>query len=387
MRPAILLLPLIYLGFISLGLPDGAFGVAWPAMYRDLGLPIGFGGVVVVVVTLLSAFAGFTSGRVVARFKTGRVVLISCLFTGSALMLLSQASQVGWLLLATVPLGLGGGAVDASLNGYVARHYSGRHMNWLHGCWGVGATTGPIIMANALGAGAGWRDGYFWLGTAQLALASLFLFTLPLWAAVPERTAEAAATQLNLSRRPTAEANSTAGWLSAGIFALYVAVEGTSGVWASSILVVSRGFAQETAGFCAAAFYASITAGRFLVGFGVERWGNRRVIACGVALAAFGAGTFIFAASPPVAAGALVVLGLGFAPVYPCLMHEVPRRFAPAAVQTVIGRQSGAANLGGAFLPAAAGWLAQFSLESITWMVTAGIGALAIAIRQLNRLT
>ncbi len=382
-----LLLCIIYLGYISLGLPDGTLGVAWPQMYPALGVPIGVAGVIMVVGTLLAAVSGFSSGRVIARFHTGPVVFFSCLLTGSALLSVSFAQSFTWLLLAAIPLGLGGGAVDASLNGYVAKHYSGRQMNWLHACWGIGATSGPLVMSQALGTAAGWRGGYLLLGGAQLTLALLFLLTLRLWDRVPERTVALHA-DLGKGRVPITTANSFAGWLSPLIFALYVAVEATSGLWASSILVVSRGFDKEVAGLCVTAYYASITGGRILVGAVVDRWGNRALIWAGAGLAVVGALVFAFGAfSTPVAAGALVLLGLGFAPIYPCLMHEVPRRFAPEAVQVVIGRQSGAANLGGAFLPAAAGWIAQVSLEGVGWTIVAGIFVLMLALRKLDRIT
>lgn len=386
-RASSLLLPIIYLGFISLGLPDGTLGVAWPPVHTELGLPIGLAGTIVIVITLLTGLSGFSSGWVITRWKTGPVVFVSCLLTGSALLAISHAQNLAWLLLAAIPLGLGAGSVDAGLNGYVARHYSGRHMNWLHACWGIGATAGPMVMAHALGTSAGWRGGYFAIAAAQLSLAAIFLATLSLWNRVPERTAAAAAADHHSGIIPVTPANSRAGWLSALIFAIYVAIEMTTGVWAGSILVVGRDFSLETAGLCTAAYYGSITAGRIFVGFIVERFGNRRLVAVGLTLALLGATLFAFADSTPLAAAALIVLGLGFAPVYPCLMHEVPRRFAPDAVQTVIGRQFGAANLGAAFLPAAAGWQAEFSLESITWTLIAGVLLLAATIRQLNRIT
>lgn len=388
-RASFFLLVIIYLGFTSLGLPDGTLGVAWPPMHTELGLPIGVAGTIVIVATLLTGLSGFSSGRIIARWKTGPVVLVSCVLTGGALMLISQAQGLAWLLVAAVPLGLGAGAVDAGLNGYVARHYSGRHMNWLHACWGIGATGGPLIMAAALAGGnGGWRNGYFAIGGVQLSLAAVFLLTLGWWSRVPERTAAAAAAAHHEEGRiPTLGANSPAGWLSATIFAIYVAVEMTAGVWAGSILVVARGFSQETAGVCTAAYYGAITGGRILVGFVVERFGNRRLIIGGTLLALAGAGLFAFAATPLIAGGALVLLGLGFAPVYPCLMHEVPRRFAPEAVQTVIGRQSGAASLGAAFLPAVAGWQAEWSLESVAWTVMGGVLVLAGCIRKLDRMT
>jgi fucose permease len=386
-RSAFILLGIVYLGFISLGLPDGTLGVAWPPLHTELNLPIGLAGTILVVATVLSGIAAFSSGRIIARFGTGPVVLVSCVLTGSALLLISHAQNLTWLLVTAVPLGFGAGAVDAGLNGYVARHYSGRHMNWLHACWGIGATCGPLIMAQALTTDGGWRSGYFAIGTAQLSLAVLFFLTLRLWAVVPERVAHAEETHSHATRLPKLGANSAAGWLSAGIFAIYVAVEMTTGLWASSILVVSRGIAQETAAICAAAFYASITIGRIAVGFIVDRWGNRRLVALGGLLALAGAGVFGFAGSPLSAAIALVMIGLGFAPIYPCLMHEVPQRFTPEAVQVVIGRQSGAAAVGAATLPAMAGWIAGFSLDGIVGAILVGIAALILSIRRLDRIS
>lgn len=385
-RASTLLLAVIYLGFISLGLPDGTLGVAWPQMHQALHLPIGLAGTLLLIITLLATVSGFSSGKIIARFRTGPVVLVSCVLTGSALLVISYAHGLPWLMLAALPLGLGAGAVDAGLNGYVARHYSGRHMSWLHACWGIGATCGPLIMSAALTRPGGWRDGYLTLGVVQLTLAALFLATLRLWTLVPERSHAEAAAHTS-ERPPTTLANSLPGWLSAGIFATYVGVESTAGLWASSILVVSRGVSLETAGLCGAAYYGSITTGRILSGFIVDRFGNRRLVNLGATVALLGSALFCFAPNTPTAGLALILLGLGFAPIYPGLMHEVPRRFAPEAVQVVIGRQSGASYLGAAFLPAAAGFLAQFSLEGIAWGVAAVVLLLAIFIRRLDRLT
>jgi MFS family permease len=386
-RALFLLLPVIYLGYISLGLPDGTFGVAWPRMHGDLSLPLGLGGTLALVGTLFSAVSSFSSGRIIARFHTGPVVMVSCLLTGSGLMLLSHAQGVWWLWLSAVPLGFGAGAVDTGLNGYVARHYSGRHMNWLHACWGIGATCGPIIMTAMIGGSGGWRGGFFVIASVQLALAVVFLLTLRLWDAAPTRSFATSHGAQDVAL-PSTPANSEAGWLSAVIFALYVAVEGTAGIWAGSILVVARGIPQGDAGACVAAYYGSITTGRVLVGFIVDRLGSRRVIGIGLVIALAGAALFTEATSTPTAAAALVLLGLGFAPVYPCLMHEVPRRFAAHAAMTVIARQSGASYFGAALLPAAAGWLAEeVSLNAVTWAIAVGVVLLAIAIKRLDRIT
>ncbi len=385
-RPSLLLLVIIYFGFFSLGLPDGSFGVAWPAMHPELGLPIGLAGTITTVVTLLSALSGFAGGAVIARFRTGPVALVSCALTGLALVAIAQARGAGWLFVAAVPLGLGAGAVDTGLNGFVARHYSARHMNWLHACWGGGALCGPLIMGATLANAGGWRGGYRVIGATQLALAVVLLLSLRLWRKVPERTGPESSGE-DAKRRPTLLAGSFAGWLSVALFVLYAAVEATLGVWAGSILVTGRGLSPATAAFAAAAFYGAIALGRVLIGFVVERWGNRRLVTAGTGLALVGCALFALSASPSLAAGALLLTGLGLAPVYPCLMHEVPSRFAPEAAPVVIGRQSGAAYLGAAFLPAAAGLLAAHSIMGIPWVVAGGLGVLILGIRALDRMS
>lgn len=385
-RRSLLLLLVIYLGFMSLGLPDGTLGVAWPAMYLDLQLPLGLAGTVMTVATLLTATAGFSSGWIIARWRTGPVVLVSGLLTASGMLFLAKAQGGLWLYAAAVPLGLGAGAVDAGLNGYVARHYSGRHMNWLHACWGIGATSGPFIIGWALGHGHGWRGGFLLISGIQGSLALLFLLTLGLWGKVPERRFGDQHT--GTDRVPTTPAQSFAGWLSPVIFALYVAVECTTGLWAGTIMVVQRGFAPETAALCSAGFFGSLTAGRIAVGFVAERWGNRLLVDGGAVLAALGLMVFALGAGGlPGSLMGLALAGLGLAPIYPGLMHEVPRRFAPAAVQTVIGRQSGGASFGAAVLPAVAGWVAQQNLVAVPWLVIGVLAGLIATIRHLNRIT
>lgn len=384
-RASISLLIVIYLAFISLGLPDGTLGVAWPKMRESLALPIGLAGVLMFVVTVLSGISSFTSGRVLSRFGTGPVVLASGLATGCALIIVSQAGSLPWLLLAAVPLGFGAGAVDAGLNGFVARHYSGRHMNWLHACWGIGATCGPLIMAYAADAPIGWRGGYLIIGSVQLTLALMFVFSLSLWNAVPTRPH--GEDEPHVRNPPTLGTKSTAAWLSGVIFMLYVAAEGTVGLWAASILVESRGIGLREAGQCVTAYYGSITLGRILVGFAVDRMGNRRMVRAGVVIALSGLLAFTFSSHPLGMAIGLVLAGLGFAPVYPGLIHEVPRRFAPEAVQTVIGRQVSGAYIGMATLAPLAGVVANVSLESIPYVLLAIVGVLIASVLWLDRLT
>lgn len=383
-RAPFILLAVVYAGFVSLGLPDGTLGVAWPQAYPELNLPIGLAGTLLTTITSLGALSGFLSGRIVGRFGTGPVVLASCALTGSALLLVGRAEGAFALYFAAVPLGLGAGAVDAGLNGFVARHYSGRHMNWLHACWGVGATCGPLVMGASITAGLGWRWGYLALGSAQLALAAVFLGTLNLWKYAPKSHADVG----HLDGLPTTagwSANSAAGWLSAGIFAVYVAGEMTLGLWAGTVLVVAHGHSTQVAATGTALFFAGVTAGRIGVGFAVERMGNRRLVRSGGWLALIGALLFALGGATALAPFAMAILGLGLSPIYPGLMHEVPRRFATEAVQTVIGRQSGAAYLGAALVPAVAGALAATALNLIPWLVAGAVAVLIVCIRILDR--
>jgi len=193
-RPSahVLLLGLIYLAFISLGLPDSVLGVAWPTMRVDLGQTLEAAGLLTMVLTTCSAISGFASGFVLARLGTGKVVAISGFLTGLALLGFALAPPFRWILWLLVPLGLGAGAVDAGLNHFVARHYSARHMNWLHGCWGIGATIGPVVMGAALASRFGWQAGYAVIALLQLMLAALFVRHLRLWANAPEQPVAAA---------------------------------------------------------------------------------------------------------------------------------------------------------------------------------------------------
>lgn len=385
-RRSLLLLIVIYLGFISLGLPDGTLGVAWPTIYPELHLPVGMAGTIVTLGTMLTMVAAFGSGAIIARWGTGPVVLVSGALTASGMFLISRAQGAPWFYAAAIPLGFGAGAVDAGLNGFVARHYAARHMNWLHACWGLGATGGPFIFGWALAGGLGWRGGYVLLSSLQGGLAVLFLLTLGLWSRVPERSTAAHAAAAD-GRMPTMAANSVAGWLSPLIFVLYVAVEYTLGVWAGTLLVVGRGVAPERAALCVAAFFGAITGGRFAVGFVAERWGNRRLVNAGALVAGVGLVGFICASSAGAAGAALAVTGFGLAPIYPGLMHEVARRFAPDAVQTIVGRQSGGGAIGAGVMPALGGVLAQAHLETIPWLALGTLVVLIAALRWLDRLT
>ena len=380
------LLSIIYLAFVSLGLPDGVLGVAWTAMRLDLHQPLAAVGLLTITLTVSSGLSTVVSGYVLNKLGTGPVVMVSGFLTGLALLGFSLAPAFGWLLLLAVPLGLGAGAVDAGLNHFVAAHYSSRHMNWLHGCWGIGATLGPFIMGAAL-AGAGWQSGYQTIALLQLSLALVLLLSLSLWKrenAKPPAEVHSDAQQARIKPVST-----LATWLAPLGFLLYVAAEAGTGLWAASILVNSRGTSAATAGLWVALFFGSITAGRFGVGLVANRLGNRRLIRLGILIATAGAVVFAIPALPaPLSLLGLVVMGLGCAPIYPSMMHETARRFPPKLAAIVIGRQVGLSYVGGAGVPAACGLLAAYAgLPMVMPALVGVLLGLLLVTERLNRLT
>ena len=381
-----LLLATVYLAFISLGLPDSVLGVAWPGMRASLGQDLASAGLITLVLTVGSALSSFVGGRVLARWGTGPVVTVSGLLTGLALLGFALSPSFGLLLLLAVPLGLGAGAVDARLNQFVAAHYSARHMNWLHGCWGVGATLGPLIMASALTSAKGWRQGYLWIGGLQLGLVLLFLLVLPLWQRHQAQAAESAAVSPTTPKGP---APTLALWLAPALYLAYAAVEISIGLWAGSLLVDGRGLDAKTAALWVSCFFGAIMLGRFATGLLTLRLGNRQLVRLGIAVASVGAALFSSNALPaPLSLAGLVLLGLGCAPIYPCLMHETARRFEPVTAAKVISRQVGFAYVGAAIVPAALGYLATAAgLGAIMPAVLAALLLLLLMSEALNRIT
>ena len=364
---SICLLVLIYFAFISLGLPDGVLGAAWPAMRWSLNQPVEAAGLITMVATACSALSGFASGAVLKRFSAGPVVMVSGFMTGLALLGFSVAPSFAMLLLLVVPLGFGAGAVDAAMNDFVARHYSSRHINWLHGFWGLGATLGPALMAAALArapqSADGWRAGYQQIGLAQLALAVLFLATLPLWRRAPEvaQPADLPVDGVALGAAPR-RPRQLARWLAPFLFFLYAGVEVGTSLWAATVLVESHHLSLATAGLWVSGFFGAIMGGRFATGLVSQRLGNRKLVRFGLALATLGAVLFSLGAwHDGLLLAGLVLLGLGCAPIYPALMHESARRFDAATAQRVIGHQVGSAYIGCVVLPAALG------LAGATW--------------------
>ncbi|TAH13087.1 MAG: MFS transporter [Curvibacter sp.] len=382
----LILLGIVYVSFISLGLPDGILGVAWPAIRADMDQPLAAVGVVTITMTACAAAASFLAGPLAKRVGTGLVVAISCLMTALALIGFAYAPSFVWLVALGIPLGLGSGAVDTSLNHFVAAHYSSRHMNWLHGFWGVGATTGPLIMGVALASSTGWTAGTQAIGLVQLCLAVLLFSTLTLWSQERSTPSAGDAEHVTPKFKPV---RPLAVWLAPTSFLFYVAAEMGTGLWAASILVTDRGVSPTQAGVWVAVFFGSITAGRFGVGLIANRLGNRKLVQLGIAVAI--AGAILFAAHGVLGAASqfgLVLMGLGCAPIFPSLMHETARRFPDDVARTVIGRQMTFSYIGGSVVPASFGLLATWAgLGAVMPVVVVVLIALLAITTVLNRLT
>ncbi|MBN1409707.1 MAG: MFS transporter [Spirochaetales bacterium] len=362
---SLLLLVIIYLAFISLGLPDGMLGVAWPQMRLTFAQPLEAAGLLGIILTGCSALSSFLSGYTLKRLGTGIVLLASVLVTGLALLGYSLVPSFWWLLVLTVPLGLGGGSVDSGLNHYVANHYSSRHMNWLHCSWGIGATVGPMIVTGVLASGMAWMTGYRIVSIIQLSLALVFLVTLRLWSDKKQKSGETAEKEKPEEDKDSSEfrmlhaLKKQGPWFAILFYAVYAGAEFAAGLWANSLLIESRGIPVETAGFWVALYYGAITAGRFLTGLVSNRLGNVFMVRLGIGIALAGAVVFFIPHPGWLALPGLILLGLGFAPLYPGMMHETPKRFDKNTARAVIGFQVGSACIGGSLIPAGIGLAAS----------------------------
>ena len=381
------LLGLVYLSFISIGLPDGMLGVAWPAIRLQMDQPLAAVGEITITMTACSAASSLLAASIVRRIGTGAVVAGSCLLTALGLLGFSVAPSFGWLVALAIPMGLGAGAVDASLNHFVSAHYSSRHMNWLHGFWGVGATTGPLVMGLALAGSGGWTAGARSMGLMQLGLALLLFATVSLWS----RETAQAPTDADRPGQPSADLNPppAAMWLAPLCFLLYVSAEMGTGLWAASILVTDRGLAAGDASVWVSLYFGSITVGRFLVGLVANRMGNRKLVRLGIAVAMTGALLFALpGAFGAVSPAGLVLMGLGCAPIFPSLMHETVRRFPTEAVRQLIGRQMTCAYIGSSVVPAAFGLVATWAgLQTVMPVVVVLFLVLLLVTSRLDRIT
>lgn len=340
-----LLLALIYLAFISLGLPDSLLGSGWPAIHADLGVPVSYMGFVTMIISGGTIVSSLLSDRLTKKLGTRGVTVVSVFLTAAALFGFSFSTRFWMLLLFAVPYGLGAGAVDAALNNYVALHYTSRHMSWLHCFWGVGTIVSPFVMGYALSESV-WNEGYRIVGYVQLGIVALLLLTLPVWKACKK---EESAPQKSIGLRGALKKKGVP-FLLIGFFA-YCAAEATAMSWASTYFAEVKDFTAEQAAQLASLFYIGITAGRFVSGFVADKLGDRRMIVIGACVMCCGAAALFIPAPPAVAIAAFVVIGVGCAPIYPCIIHSTPGNFGAEYSGSIIGVQMASAYVGSTFIP------------------------------------
>lgn len=379
-----LLLPIIYLAFISLGLPDALLGAAWPTMYPQLGAGVAWAGGVSMIISAGTIVSSLASERLNTRLGTGRVTALSVATTAVALFGFSICTQFWQLCLWAIPYGLGAGSVDAALNNYVALHYESRHMSWLHCMWGIGAAGGPVIMGWAL-AGSTWQNGYRIVSVLQFVLTALLLFSLPLWQ-TPADTG--AGEDFTLEHRTLPQLMKVPGVPEVMCcFALYNGLEAVAGMWAASYCTLVRGLDATTAASWASLFYLGITVGRFFSGFLTMKFNDQQMIRLGQTLIAVGIALLLLPGSAVLPVG-LVVIGLGCAPIYPCIIHETPANFGKNLSMAMTGIQMAAAYVGVTMLSPFFGVLAQnITMQLYPWALLAMLVLMFILSEQLHKKT
>ncbi len=359
-----LLLAVIYLVFISLGLPDSLLGSGWPTMRLVFDQPLSAAGMVSMIITGGTICSSLLSERLTARFTTKGVTVASVFLSAAALFGFSISTRFWMLCLWAVPYGLAAGCIDSAINNYVALHYRSRHMSWLHCFWGVGTVISPCVMSWAL-TRSGWQLGYRTVALMQLAIGAVLVLTLPLWRAHSGGEEQSARAGQVLGIRGALKIKG-APTLFVGFFA-YCGAEGTSILWASSYLAGERGFSAEHAAASAAVLYVGITLGRFISGFIADKVGDRGMIRLGTGVVA--AALAVLALPGGGELGALLglgLLGLGNAPVYPAIIHATPANFGAENSQGIIGMQMASAYVGSTLMPPLFGLIANRA--GLFWM-------------------
>lgn len=354
-----LLLAIIYLAFISLGLPDALLGAAWPSMYPQFDVPVSYAGIISTIIALGTVVSSLQSDRLTKKLGTGKVTALSVLMTAMALFGFATSHSFGMLCLWAIPYGLGAGSVDASLNNYVALHYESRHMSWLHCMWGIGASAGPYIMGYALTAGWGWNSGYHIIAVLQIVLTAILLCSLPLWKQRPAEVLQDGKVQ-NVKALSIREVLQLAGAREILVcFFCYCALEQTTGLWASSYLTLHKGVSADTAATFASMFYLGITVGRALSGFLTMKLNDVQMIRLGEVIIGIGVLVMLLPFGQSLSLAGLILIGLGCAPVYPCVIHSTPAHFGADKSQAIIGIQMACAYVGTCLMPPVFGLIAN----------------------------
>lgn len=360
---ATFLILIIYIAFISLGLPDAVLGAAWPIMQVELNAPLEAAGFLFGMVSVGTVLSSLVSGPLLKKYGTGRVTVFSVMLTAIGLLGFNYSISIYWLLLFTLPLGLGAGAVDAGLNDYVAIHYKAHHMNWLHAFWGVGATMGPLVLSQFISRGYSWRNGYLVIAVFQFVLVLVLLLTLPLWKKVAGE--KPLKQEVSQEEAPSETRKKTNVFKLAGVkwalltFVFYTGIEQTVNLWGSTFLVDSKGIDPATAAKWLSYYFLGITIGRVMSGFISFKLNNKQMLRLGQTIVLVGALILLLPLANPFMLVGLILIGLGCAPVYPSMLHETPVRFGEEFSQHVMGLQLAAGNTGALLLPPLFGLVAS----------------------------
>ena len=360
-----LLLAVIYLSFISLGLPDALLGSAWPTMYQEFHVPVSYAGILSMTIAGGTIISSLQSDRLTKKFGSGKVTAFSVLMTAVALFGFSISSSFWMLFLWAIPYGLGAGSVDASLNNYVALHYESRHMSWLHCMWGVGASVGPYIMSFVLTNGQSWNMGYRYISIIQIVLTAMIMMSLPLWKNRSSEEITGIDSNVSENTNPDKVLSLKEIFAIPGakplllMFFCYCALEQTAGLWASSYMVLKHGLDVKTAAGYGSLFYVGITIGRAISGFITMKLNDNQMIRLGQALVLLGIALMFLPLGHQVALVGLIIVGLGCAPIYPCVIHSTPANFGADKSQAIIGVQMASAYVGTLAMPAIFGFVAN----------------------------
>lgn len=376
---------IIYLAFISLGLPDSLLGAGWPMMQKEFFVGTDYAGYVSMVITCGTIISSLFSAKAIKRFGTGNVTLVSVCLTAVALFGICKSPSYVWLIVCAIPLGLGAGAVDSALNEFVAEHYKAHHMNWLHCFWGIGAMTGPVIISSFMQKGESWRNGYFSVSVIQFALVAILLLSLPFWKRVESIGAKEEEYKskgiLGTFKLPGAK------YAMLGFFC-YCGIELSVSLWGSSFLVNVYGMDISQAALWVSMYFGGITAGRFISGFVSMKLNNRQLIRIGQGFIIAGVIILIVASVNQFLLVGLVLIGLGCAPIYPCMLYETPTRFGANHAQEIMGIQMACAYVGSTIVPPLIGAIAsRTTFQAMPIAVLALTVLMIIVCERVNRVT
>lgn len=373
-------LALIYLAFISLGLPDSLLGASWPMMHIYFGVPIGHAGLVSFIISSCTILSSLFSHRLIRRFGTGKIMVASVAMTAIALTAFSISPSFTWLLAFAIPLGLGAGAVDSGLNEFVAEHYEAKHMNWLHCFWGVGAMLGPILVSSLTQWGYSWRSGYASISMLQFGLVVLLIFSLPMWKKFENFATEHPTETHNAPTNQGlfAPLRAKGALLAMLTFFLYTSMEASMMLWGATYLVKMKNILPENAAGWISLFFLGITAGRMLSGFISIKLSNESLIRIGTILTLAGFVIMLLPMPAPFTLASFIMIGLGLAPIFPSMLHQTPVHFGKQNAQATMGLQMAFAYTGITLMAPLFGQLfAQLSFSLMPFvLLLCGIGLL-----------